>query len=109
MCGSGTFLIEAALKALHIAPGTLRSRFAFQKFAGFQNDAWQQVVDDTMAAEMESSPAQLFGFDIDGRVLNTARKNAVGAGVSDYITFQRSAIDVLEAPAEKGIVIVNPP
>src|SRR5690606_31627068 len=46
MCGSGTLLIEAALMAKNIAPGTLRKSFAFQKFIGFQKDVWANVVDE---------------------------------------------------------------
>jgi putative N6-adenine-specific DNA methylase len=44
MCGSGTLLIEAALMARKIAPGTLSKGFCFQKFNGFQEDVWSRLV-----------------------------------------------------------------
>jgi putative N6-adenine-specific DNA methylase len=109
MCGSGTFLIEAALKALQIAPGTLRSHFAFQKYSNFDKDIWQEVVDEVMDHELEVTDARFYGFDIDRKALSAAQHNVVAAGVADYVTLKRSGVDMIEAPAPKGMVIVNPP
>ncbi|MCB0364120.1 MAG: RNA methyltransferase [Bdellovibrionaceae bacterium] len=111
MCGSGTFLIEAGLMALNIAPGTLRKRFAFQGFKGFQEDAWKTVLEEAMDKEFTNIPSKIYGFDIDGMALRAARANAEGAGVSDFITLKKAPIVTLEPPPGNvpGIVIVNPP
>ncbi|MEQ1876993.1 MAG: THUMP domain-containing protein [Bdellovibrionia bacterium] len=109
MCGSGTILIEAALMAMKIRPGTLRSQFAFQKLKTFQPDAWNEAVTEAMAEEQESLDFKLYGFDRSGKAVGAAITNAEKAGVSDLIEFKRSGVDILEPPCETGIVILNPP
>ncbi len=111
MCGSGTILIEAALRARKIAPGSFRKKFAFQNFRGFQREAWDRVVTETLSAEIEKANVHFYGFDKYSRMVRVAMNNAQRAGVEDDITFAASAIDVLTPPpgAEPGILIVNPP
>ncbi|MCC7403073.1 MAG: RNA methyltransferase [Bdellovibrionales bacterium] len=111
MCGSGTFLIEAALIGLNIAPGTLRKKFAFQGFKGFQKEAWEKVLEDVMEKEYPSMPTKLYGLDINSTALAAAKANADRAGVDDYIEFKRGPVVTLEPPPvdRPGIVIVNPP
>ena len=109
MCGSGTILIEAAMMAKKIPPGSLRKKFAFQNFKEFKPEAWDKVVTESLSEELETHPVHFYGFDIDGKVLSIAKRNAERAGVDDCITFQKCAVDVLEKPSEKGVMIVNPP
>lgn len=108
MCGSGTILIEAALRASAIAPGSLRKRFAFQKFIGFDKEAWEEAVDQVVSEEKECE-VPIYGFDINGKILSAAKSNAVRAGVDTAIQFQKSAVDLVEPPCEKGLIIINPP
>lgn len=110
MCGSGTILIEAALKKLRVPPGSHRKRFAFQRLKGFQAETWDKEVEEALAQETEwgESP-QLFGFDMDRKAIVAAVDNAKAAGVDEHIVFKRGTVDMIEAPPEKGIVIVNPP
>jgi Predicted N6-adenine-specific DNA methylase len=109
MCGSGTFLIEAAMMAMNIAPGIQRKRFAFQDFIGFDEDAWDKVVDEAIAAEKEELPFKFYGFDIDNKVLKSAKENAKAAGVDTVIEFKKESVATVEPPAEKGMVVLNPP
>lgn len=109
MCGSGTILIEAALMAMKIAPGTLRSSFAFQKLKTFQREAWDEAVSEAMSEEKETLDFKLYGFDRSGKAIGAALANAKKAGVTDLIDFNRSGVDILEPPCETGTVIVNPP
>ncbi|MNS68026.1 Ribosomal RNA large subunit methyltransferase K/L [compost metagenome] len=109
MCGSGTFLIEAAMMAMNIAPGIQRKRFAFQDFLGFDEAAWDKVVDEAIAAEKEELPFKFYGFDIDNRVLKSAKENAKAAGVDGVIEFKKESVATVEPPAEKGMVVLNPP
>ncbi|MCP6657815.1 23S rRNA (guanine(2445)-N(2))/(guanine(2069)-N(7))-methyltransferase, partial [Klebsiella pneumoniae] len=44
MCGSGTILVEAALKALNRAPGLIRERFGFQHWPSFDSSLWLRLV-----------------------------------------------------------------
>ncbi len=109
MCGSGTILIEAALMALNVAPGTLRKRFAFQRFSGFKADEWENELDAALAEEKEELPFKFQGFDVDREAIKIARDNARRAGVEDFVEFQRQAFETLDAPVEKGLMITNPP
>ena len=109
MCGSGSFLTEAALMALNVAPGTLRKSFAFQGLHNFQPEAWDEVLEEAMSQEKQELNFKFYGSDIDGKAVKIARANAKSAGVDEYIEFERKEILDLQPPCEKGIIIVNPP
>ncbi|MCC1492232.1 class I SAM-dependent RNA methyltransferase [Cognatishimia sp. F0-27] len=106
MCGSGTFVIEAAEIATGLAPGRAR-RFAFEALAGFDIAAW-----DAMKARHDPHETALrfYGSDRDDGAIRAATGNAKAAGVSDVTRFHRAAISDLERPeGPPGIVMVNPP
>lgn len=109
MCGSGTFLIEAALMALQISPGSLRKQFAFQKLKGFQKGEWEREVSEALAEERDELPFKFYGYDIDRQALKIAKRNAEEAGVADFIEFDRRPMETLTAPVGKGVVLVDPP
>lgn len=109
MTGSGTFLIEAAMMAMNIAPGIHRKRFGFMKLANFDKAVWQKVVDEAMNAEKEDLDFKFFGYDIDRRAIAIAKDNAKSAGVDHVIDFKRESVATVAAPVEKGMVVVNPP
>lgn len=110
MCGSGTILIEAALQGLGISPGTLRRRFAVQKWKVFQREAWEQETASALATEKEFPPGLLFGSDIDRKAVSAAKTNARAADVADLISFSTNGVDMISPPeGPPGIVIVNPP
>jgi putative N6-adenine-specific DNA methylase len=109
MCGSGTFLIEGALKALSISPGSLRKNFAFQKLAGFKRDDWEKEVSEAIGEEKSELPFKFYGFDINRDALKAAKRNVDEAGVGEHVELLRHPMETLTAPCEKGILIVNPP
>jgi len=109
MCGSGTLLIEAAMQALNIAPGTLRKRFALQRLNSFKKEEWKKETEQAMAGERTELPFKFYGFDVDRRALEVATQNAEAAGLSEYIEFKRHPMETLKAPVEHGIMLVNPP
>lgn len=113
MCGSGTFLIEAALMHQKIYPGTLKGKFSFQKFGTFDEDIWQRELDACLDAESkeETDKKIFFGFDKDKKALEAAIINAKAAGVDHLIEFKRQDIRDLEWPETnpKGVIITNPP
>jgi len=108
MCGSGTFLAEAAMMALDIAPGRARP-FAFQKLLNFSDGDWRQHLERAGAARSAGSHVQIFGSDKYGDVLKVARSNLAKAGVEGAV--QLKQVDVLErsAPAPSGVLVINPP
>ncbi len=107
MCGSGTFLIEAAQKARNIAPGMHRS-FAFQQFRMYDAAAWEKLRAEAKSAENTEAFA-LFGSDVSSTALAHAQANFEAAGVADTVTLKQ--LNVLDAKplAESGIWLCNPP
>jgi putative N6-adenine-specific DNA methylase len=109
-CGSGTILIEAALMALKVAPGSFRKEFGFQHLAGYQEEAWQKVLEEALDQELEELPFKFYASDIDRTVLKAAKENARRAGVDHVIEFKAESVSTLMPPPEvKGILISNPP
>jgi 23S rRNA G2445 N2-methylase RlmL len=108
-CGSGTILIEAALLASRIAPGSLRRKFAFEGLSNFDEASFRQVVDDCAEQENTELDFKFYGFDHDPEVIKAARFNAKRAGVDHLIEFKVREVAKLTPPVEKGLVITNPP
>jgi putative N6-adenine-specific DNA methylase len=108
MCGSGTFLIEAAQMALNIAPGIERW-FAFEKLKNFDAALWESVYQEAVAAEKPKTRLPIYGSDLFGRMLDTTRANLEQAGLEDVVQLKQA--DVLETapPEASGILITNPP
>lgn len=109
MCGSGTFLIEAAMMAMNIAPGINRKRFGFQNWLDYDRATWEKVVQEAMDAEKEELDFMFYGFDIDSKVIRNAKENAQRAGVDSVIQFKKESVATVEPPVEKGMIVVNPP
>lgn len=107
MCGSGTFLIEAALKARKIAPGQRRS-FAFQQFKLHNATEWDKLRAEARAQENTDIYA-IHGSDVSSTALLHAQTNLETAGVADTVTLKQ--LNVLDAKplAESGIWLCNPP
>ena len=106
MCGSGTFVIEAAEMAAGLWPGRDRA-FAFQHLAGFDAAAF-----DAMKASVRPvvPEARFYGFDRDAGAVRMARDNAARAGLGDWARFAEGSVSDLTPPeGAPGLVIVNPP
>lgn len=106
MCGSGTFLIEAAQIALGIPAGSKR-RFGFYKLKQFDAPAWQRLRDIARQAAPQS--LQVHGSDISQDALRAALSNFTAAGVDEVIRIRSGDMLELPAPAPNGIMVVNPP
>lgn len=105
MCGSGTFVIEAAEWAAGLAPGRARS-FAFEHLAGFDPDACAAL----RAAPPKQALQQFFGFDRDQGAIHNSVANAERAGVAEITQFACQPISALRRPdTAPGLVMVNPP
>lgn len=108
MCGSGTILIEAALKALNIAPGIQRE-FAFEKFHNFDQRRMHVLRDAARSAELARLPLAIYGSDLYGDALKIARENVAAAGFADVIELNQANILEISAPASSGVLVTNPP
>lgn len=111
MCGSGTFVIEAAEIAAGLHPGRTRS-FAFEQLANFDAAAWQRLR-ATGAKPADTGGAggiRVHGSDRDAGAIRMSRENAARAGVAEITEFKQLEIGDLTAPeGPAGLVIVNPP
>ena len=106
MCGSGTFVIEAAEIALGLHPGRERS-FAFEQLPGFDTTVWSKL---RAAASTRATTQHFYGFDRDAGAIRMANENAVRAGVAELTHFAQQSIEDLTPPeGPPGLVIVNPP
>jgi putative N6-adenine-specific DNA methylase len=108
MCGSGTFVIEAAEIAARLNPGRAR-RFAFEELASFDAAQWARMRD---VASRRTPPAfvRFYGGDRDAGAIAIARTNAERAGVAGFAEFRQCPIGEVAAPeGPPGLVIVNPP
>jgi putative N6-adenine-specific DNA methylase len=108
MCGSGTFLLEAAMMALDVAPGLGRS-FGFEKLANFDANRWRALRDKARARRRGAAALPIYGSDKSGTILAAARENLSAAGLSEVVHLKQ--MDVLDGrpPAPSGIVVMNPP
>lgn len=108
MCGSGTFLLEAAQIALEIAPG-LGRRFGFEKLAPHRIEGWGERV---RAARERARPVvklPLFGSDIARDQVVRAEQNLAAAGLDKAVTLETSDLLQRTAPADSGVLVANPP
>ncbi|AVW90865.1 RNA methyltransferase [Celeribacter baekdonensis] len=106
MCGSGTFVIEAAEIARHMMAGRAR-RFAFENLATYDPARVQNIKADWQNRE---SALQFYGSDRNVNVVRMANENAERAGVADMCTFLPVPVSEITRPeGATGLVIVNPP
>lgn len=111
MCGSGTFLIEAAQVALGIAPGGSRS-FAFEWLKGVDTKAWQKLKTDAQRARMLASAdeLQVVGSDISTDMLAITRANWERAGLPGEARTKQVDARFVQPPYEEpGLLLMNPP
>ena len=108
-CGSGTIPIEAAMMAANIAPGMNRDFTAEQWINLVERKYWYDAIDEAHDQINTDIDTDIQGYDIDGDVLKTARKNAADAGVDHLIHFQRREVSQLSHPGKYGFIITNPP
>ena len=108
MCGSGTILIEAAQMVQGIPPGA-RRRFAFEKFQGFDNRAWQDMKAAIKPNPLPPEPT-IFGSDISGDMVAMTRHNLRAAGILIEVPLKQIEAQQVQPPtAQPGILLTNPP
>lgn len=108
MCGSGTFLIEAAQTALDVAPGLGRG-FAFERLRIHDRAAWAAL---RRAAESRRKPVRalpIHGSDIVAEWVRRSRVNLESAGLADCVSLSRADLLEREPPAQSGVMVANPP
>ena len=107
MCGSGTLLIEAAMKGINMAPGMNRE-FISEKWRTMDKKIWWDVRREAYAQMNEEVDFKIYGYDIDEEALEIARENAEIAGVADYIEFRYGDATEFTSDEEYGFIVTNP-
>ena len=108
-CGSGTFPIEAAMMAAHMAPGVNRS-FAAEEWKNLvDRKLWYEAVTEADDLLDDTVETDIQGYDIDPDMVKAARENARDAGVDHLIHFQARPVSELRHPKKYGFLVTNPP
>lgn len=107
MCGSGTFLIEAAMIAMNIAPGIYRKSFAFEKWPDFDRELFDFLYNDDSAEKPFEH--HIYGADASFYCVRATEKNIKSAGLSKYISVRQCRIQDLQPEVSNCLVIMNPP
>ena len=107
MCGSGTFLIESAYKALNIAPG-LRRNFAAQSWSQIPKTVWNDARAEALDSIDRQGEFKAFGYDIDDFAVDLTQSNARKAGVGSKMIIKQSDISRFKQ-LDNSITFCNPP
>ncbi len=108
MCGSGTFVIEAACLAADRAPGIARL-FPFETWPDFDADAWRELRADAERRAKKTLPFVLEGADRHPGAIEIAKRSAVAAGVADLVRFSVAEVQTFVPKQPPRFVVVNPP
>ena len=108
MCGSGTFIIEAAMIASNQPPQFLKKDFGFMKWKNFDADMWKHVRANA-DSKIDKSNISIWGSDQDSDAIWACSKNIRIAGFSDHINLDRGKFEKVTPPTDGGILMMNPP
>ena len=108
MCGSGTLAIEAAIIADRLPAGIYRKSFGFMHWMDYDAEL-HALIEAASLKRISESPMPIFASDIDRHALGVAESNAVSALVDERISFSLEAFENTRPPAERGMLLLNPP
>ena len=108
MCGAGTFLSEAADISLARAPGRSRA-FGFQNLSRYNASTWERLLAKAQREEKPVAPLPIYGSDLYGRTVDSARMNLRDAGLESAVTLKQVNLLELSAPTATGLLVTNPP
>ncbi len=109
MCGSGTFLIEAALLAQNIAPGVFRKQFGLERWKDYDAGLYREVFREAEALERRDAACEIVGSDKDAQAVRFARQNVKNAGLEQSVRIECKAFEEQTPPPDPGVLIMNPP
>ena len=113
MCGSGTFLIEAAMIAADIAPGLNREYFGFKSWCQHDTATWQTLLQEARQRKVEGLQTipSITGYDIDEQSVQATKSNTRAADLIDHIDIRQADFfgDTQPFKNGPGLVVVNPP
>ena len=108
MCGSGTFLIEAAMISLNQAPG-LKRCFGFEHWSDFDSIAFKKIKSEYQSKIKPPVFSNIYGSDEDLRAIRVTKSNLEEAGLKSAVELSCKSFNDIVAPSKEGILITNPP
>jgi 23S rRNA (guanine2445-N2)-methyltransferase / 23S rRNA (guanine2069-N7)-methyltransferase len=111
LCGSGTFLIEAAMIAADAAPAQGRAYFGFSGWRGHDAALWERMREEAHERRAARIPRRcILGSDVDPDAVRMSIENAEHAAVADWIHVEKRALGEVTRPnSDLGLVVANPP
>lgn len=109
MCGSGTILIEAAMMARNIAPGSFRNEFGFERWNDYDADLWKSLLDEAKKNEKPSLDFSITGIDKSHQAIRNAKENAIAAGVVNDIDLHAMPFEDYTPKDSVQTIVTNPP
>lgn len=107
-CGSGTIPIEAALIGQNIAPGFNRE-FVSENWDWIGRKRWEEAIQEAEDLAKYDRPLDITGSDIDHKMIEIAKGNAMEAGLGDLISFKQMQVKDFTTKKEYGVIVGNPP
>ncbi len=108
MCGSGTFLVEAAMIAANIPANINRAHFAFEDWPDFDQNLWE-LIKESQLKKLKDCFGKIIGYDIDPQTLASAKINIQNAGLEDYIELKCENFFDTVKPEGPTHLVFNPP
>lgn len=108
MCGSGTFLVEAAMIAANIPANINRAHFAFEDWPDFDQNLWE-LIKESQLKKLKDCYGKIIGYDIDPQTLASAKINIQNAGLEDYIELKCENFFDTVKPEGPTHLVFNPP
>jgi putative N6-adenine-specific DNA methylase len=108
MCGSGTLVIEAAMIAFNIAPGSLRDKFGFMKWNDYDRQLWSKIKREANEA-VTNFDYKIEGYDKSLKSIKIAKENVKRAKLGKNILIELKTFENQIPPSRGGVLITNPP
>jgi|TARA_B110000305_G_scaffold125214_1_gene140211 putative N6-adenine-specific DNA methylase len=108
MCGSGTFLIEAALIASNQAPGLNRD-FGFMAWKNFDKTLFTTIKTSYLDKVTKKDFLKIYGSDKDLRAIRVSKKNLTLAGFENSVQLVCKQFSEITPPYNEGVLVTNPP
>ncbi len=109
MCGSGTFVIEAAMMKANIPPALTRDYFGFMGWKQHKSEIWEAVKEIAEDNIDVSKIPKMTGYDKEPKAVSISRQNAERAGLGDFLDFKVKSLYQLNGDRLKNLIICNPP
>jgi putative N6-adenine-specific DNA methylase len=107
-CGSGTITIEAALIGQNIAPGFNRD-FLAEEWPWISADVWNKARMEAEDLAKYDQPLDILGTDIDHRMIEISKENALEAGLGDLVKYKQMQVRDFHSDKQYGVIVGNPP